>query len=56
MKTFLHPEQTKQEKNSYMMLFCALLMAKKSKAPLEEAIGVVPLVGNAKYLADELLA
>ncbi len=46
----------REEKTSYLMLFCALLMAKKSKAALEEAIGVVPLVGNAKYLADELLA
>ncbi len=34
----------------------SLMMVRKSNAALEEAIGVVPLVGNAKYLADELLA
>ena len=56
MKKLLSQEnQIKKEKTSYMTLFCALMMVKQSKATLEQAIGVVPLTGNAKFLAGELL-
>ncbi len=56
MKTLLPREsQTRKEKNSHLMLFCALLLARKSRATLEEAIGVAPLDGNAKCLAESLL-
>ena len=44
----------KEERVSYMMLFCALLLVKNSKATLEQSLKVVPLVGRAKSLAGEL--
>ncbi len=44
----------KEEQVSYMMLFCALLMVKNSRATLEQSLKVVPLVGRAKSLAGEL--
>ena len=44
----------KEERESYMMLFCALLLVRNSKATLEESMRLVPLVGSAKNLAGEL--
>lgn len=44
----------KEERVSYMMLFCALLLVKNSKATLEQSLNVVPLAGRAKSLAGEL--
>ena len=44
----------KEEHQSYMMLFCALLLVRNSKATLEESMKVVPLRGSAKHLAGEL--
>lgn len=44
----------KEERESYMMLFCALLLVRNSKATLEESMKLVPLVGSAKSLAGEL--
>jgi hypothetical protein len=43
-----------EERQSYMMLFCALLLVRNSKATLEESVKLVPLVGSAKNLAGEL--
>ena len=48
--------QVNKEKTSYMMLFCALMLVKKFKATLEQSIRVAPLTGNAKCLAERLLA
>ncbi len=44
----------KEERVSYMMLFCALLLVKNSKATLEQSLNIVPLAGRAKFLAGEL--
>jgi hypothetical protein len=44
----------KEDRQSYMMLFCALLLVRSSKATLEESMKLVPLVGSAKHLAGEL--
>ena len=44
----------KEDRSSYMMLFCALLLVRNSKATLEESVRMVPLTGNAKHLAGEL--
>jgi hypothetical protein len=40
---------------SYVMLFCALLLVKNAKATLAESMQVVPLEGSAKELAGELV-
>jgi hypothetical protein len=44
----------KQEKLSYMMLFCALMLVRNSRATVEQSVSVVPLHGKAKRLAGEL--
>ena len=49
-------DMKKEERESYMMLFCALLLVRNSKATLEESMRLVPLVGSAKNLAGELAA
>ena len=46
----------REERVSYVMLFCALLLVRNSKATLEESMRIVPLVGSAKHLAGELAA
>ncbi len=43
-----------EERKSYVMLFCALLLVKNSKATLEQSMHLVPLTGSAKLLAGEL--
>ena len=43
------------EQVSYIMLFCALMLVKNSKATLEQLVQVAPLAGNAKCLAEGLL-
>ncbi len=48
--------QANSEKTSYMMLFCALMLVKNSKATLKQSVQVAPLTGNAKCLAEGLLA
>ena len=45
----------KEDRVSYMMLFCALMLVKNSRATLEESVAIVPLVGRAKHLAGELV-
>ena len=44
----------KEERVSYMMLFCALMLVRNSKATLEQSLNIVPLVGRARSLAGEL--
>ena len=41
-----------QEKISYTMLFCALLLVRNAKASLKESMILLPLVGPAKKLAE----
>ena len=38
------------EQVSYIMLFCALMLVKNSKATLEQTLAIVPLAGQAKSL------
>ena len=42
------------ERISFLMLFCALILVKRDKATMEESITIVPLFGGAKLLASEL--
>ena len=42
------------ERMSYLLLFCMLLLAKRSKVPVEMTLAVVPLTGGAKRLASNL--
>lgn len=44
----------KEEGLCYVMLFCALILVKNSKATVDQAVMVVPLFGNAQFLAEEL--
>ena len=44
----------KEDRQSYFMLFCALLLVRNSKASLEQSMNLVPLTGSAKHLAGEL--
>ena len=41
---------------SYMMLFCAILLAKNKRIALGDSVNLVPLSGGAKTLARELAA
>jgi hypothetical protein len=43
-----------EDRESYMMLFCALLLVRSSKATLAESMKLVPLSGSARHLAGEL--
>jgi hypothetical protein len=38
---------------SYMMLFCAILLAKNKRIALGDSVRLVPLTGGAKTLARE---
>ena len=44
-----------EDRVSYVMLFCALLLVKNSRATLEQSMAVVPLSGRAKHLAGEMI-
>ena len=46
----------REDRVSYLMLFCALLLVRNSKATLQESMRIVPLVGSAKDLAGALAA
>jgi len=39
---------------SYVMLFCALMMVRNSQATVAQSLEVVPLNGSAKRLAGEI--
>ena len=43
-----------EDKLSYLMLFCALILVKNTKATMEQSLAVVPLGAKAKFLAGEL--
>ena len=43
-----------QEKVTYMMLFCALVLVKKDRATLEESLILLPLADPAKALAEHI--
>ena len=45
-----------EEKISFLMFFCALLLVRNAKATVGESLAIVPLVGNAERLAEELVA
>ena len=47
--------QPKEEVLSYMMLFCALILVKDSRATMEQAVMILPLAGGANYLVGGLL-
>ena len=40
------------DRNSFLMVFCALLLVRNAKATLEQSLQVVPLAGKARNLAD----
>ena len=42
------------ERMSYMMLFCALLVSKKSEISIGQSLMAVPLKGRAQELALQL--
>lgn len=44
----------KEEGLCYVMLFCALLLVKNSKATMDQVVMVVPLGGKVRFLAQEL--
>ena len=44
----------KNERISFFILFCALILVKNDAATMEESIAIVPLFGGAKLLAGEL--
>lgn len=43
-----------EEKASYLMLFCALLLVRNGQASLEQSLTLAPLSGAAKQLAGHL--
>jgi hypothetical protein len=47
--------QSEEYSFSYMMLFCALMLVNNSNATVEQAVGLVPLAGNAKLLAQQMV-
>ena len=44
----------REDQDSYVMLFSALLLVRNSKATLEQSLAMVPLSTRAGYLAEEL--
>jgi len=42
------------EKTSYLMLFCALLMVRKSQMKLQDLVLIYPFTGEAQFLAERL--
>lgn len=44
----------REEKLSYFMLFCGLLLVRNSRITMEELAASVPLTGNARILAAEI--
>ena len=44
-----------EDRVSYVMLFCALLLVKNSRASLEQSLALVPLSGGAKHLVGEIM-
>jgi len=44
-----------EDRVSYVMLFCALMLVRNSRASLEQSIALVPLSGGAKHLVGEFM-
>ena len=44
----------RDDRFSYLMLFCALLVSKKSEISFSRSVQVVPLTGRAQELAFQL--
>jgi hypothetical protein len=40
------------DRHSFLMVFCALLLVRSSKATLEQSLQVIPLDGKARSLAS----
>ena len=45
----------REEKISYLILFCALMLTKHSRATLEELVVSLPLIGRGQELASALV-
>ena len=54
MKKAMKRVMNQEEKVSYLMLFCGLILVKHSPAMLEKLLVSIPLMGGAKSLAAEL--
>lgn len=46
----------REETITYVMLFCALILVRNSRATLEQSVSVVPLFGAAQILGKKLAA
>lgn len=44
----------KEDKYSYLMMFCALLLVRNSRASVSKSLGVVPLSQRVSGLAGEM--
>jgi len=44
-----------EDRVSYVMLFCALMLVRNSRASLEQSVALVPLSGGAKHLVGEIM-
>jgi hypothetical protein len=42
------------ERVSYVMLFCALMLVRNTRATVQQSMEIVPLNGGAKRLAGEI--
>ena len=45
-----------RDKASYLVLFCSLMLVQKSAARLDEIVSLLPSVGPARQLAEQILA
>ena len=43
-----------REKDSFLMLFCALMLVKKSRMQFQDLVLVYPFTGQAEFLAQRL--
>ena len=44
-----------EDRVSYVMLFCALMLVRNSRASLEQSVALVPLSGGVKHLVGEFM-
>ena len=49
------PCKKEGDATSYVMLFCVLILVKNSKATMKQAVMLLAPVGNANFLAQELM-
>lgn len=43
-----------EDRVSYVMLFCALMLVRNARATVDQSMSIVPLNGGAKRLAGEM--